>query len=102
MKRSSEDDFPMDAVIRVVHSAPQVDDPDKVPEGHTAVPVEWVQDHSLSLGARGLLVEIMAHGGEWDIDPEGLAELKPAEDVETIRGYIAELEQAGYLEPSGE
>lgn len=90
---NEEDDFPWDAPIRVVRSTPQVD---------LGMPSEWAQDHSLSLGARGLLSEIMAHGGQWDIDAEGLAALKPAEDVDTIRGYVVELEQAGYLEPSGE
>lgn len=86
-----DDDFPWDAPIHVVRSTPQND-----------LPAEWAQDRTLSLGARGLLAEIMAHGGEWDIDAEGLAELRPTEDVDAIRGYIAELERAGYLDPSGD
>jgi hypothetical protein len=92
-----DDDFPWDAPIRVVNRLPIVDSPDQVPEGHTAVPVEWIQDYRLSLGARGLLVEILAHGGSWDIDAEGLAELHPSEGVDEIRGWIAELEEHGYL-----
>jgi hypothetical protein len=92
-----DEDFPWDAPIRVVNRLPVVDSPDQVPEGHTAVPIEWIQDYRLSLGARGLLVEILAHGGSWDIDAEGLAELHPSEDVDEIRGWIAELEEHGYL-----
>ncbi|MFM9635937.1 hypothetical protein [Streptomyces turgidiscabies] len=101
-----DDDFPWDAPIHVVHQMPIVDSLDQVPEGHTAVPVEWIQDERLSLGARGLLVEILAHGGEWDIDAEGIAALGPKgefhETADEIRVWIAELEEHGYLEPSGQ
>lgn len=99
-----DDDFPWDAPIHVVHRMPIVDSLDQVPEGHTAVPVEWIQDERLSLGARGLLVEILAHGGKWDIDAEGIAALGPQgeyqESPDEIRAWIAELEEHGYLEPS--
>ncbi len=66
------------------------------------MPVEWIQDYRLSLGARGLLVEILAHGGSWDIDAEGIAALGPRESAAEIRGWIVELEELGYLESPGE
>ena len=73
--------------IIVHHSGPQ------------PMPPEWAQDERLSYGARGLLGTIMAHGGEWDIDAEGIAALHPADSVEEVRGYIAELIREGYIDP---
>ncbi|NUS14080.1 MAG: hypothetical protein HOY69_22185 [Streptomyces sp.] len=77
----------MDEIIRVFRSAPEV------------MPPEWAQDQRLSYGARGLLGLIMTHGGEWDVDAEGIAALNPKDSVEEIRGYIAELVREGYIDP---
>ena len=77
----------MDEIIRVIRTTPPV------------MPVEWAQDERLSYGARGLLGLIMAHGGEWDIDAEGIAQLHPKDSVDEIRSYIAELVSEGYLDP---
>lgn len=77
----------MDEIIRVVRSGPEL------------MPPEWAQDERLSYGARGLLGLIMAHGGEWDIDAEGIAALNPKDSIEEVRGYIAELVREGYLDP---
>lgn len=97
---TDNDDFPWDAPIHVVRSLPIVERADQVPEGYTGIPVDWVHDWRLSIGARGLLIEIMGHGGKWDIDPEELAALSPdpEETPEMMRGFIAELEEYGYLE----
>lgn len=77
----------MDEIIRVIRSGPDV------------MPPEWAQDGRLSYGARGLLGTIMAHGGEWDIDAEGIAAMHPKDSVEEIEGYIAELVREGYIDP---
>ncbi|HMG65616.1 MAG TPA: hypothetical protein VK599_21945 [Streptosporangiaceae bacterium] len=97
------DDFPWDAPIRVINPHPTVDSADKVQPGHTAVPVEWMRDERLSMGARAILVETLAHGGNWDISPEELAKQSPdpEEDADMVRGWIAELEEYGYFEKSG-
>jgi hypothetical protein len=99
----TDDDFPWDAPIHVINPLPIVDSADKVPAGHTAVPVEWIRDERLSMGARALLVETLAHGGNWDISPEELARQSPdpEEDADMIRGWIAELEEYGYFEKPG-
>jgi len=77
----------MDEIIRVFRSGPEL------------MPPEWAQDERLSYGARGLLGEIMARGGEWDIDADSIAALHPDESAEEIRGYIAELVREGYIDP---
>ena len=77
----------MDEIIRVFRSGPE------------PIPAEWAQDERLSYGARGLLGLIMAHGGEWDIDTEGIAALNPKDSIEEIDGYISELVREGYIDP---
>ncbi len=95
------DDFPWDAPIVAVHSTPPVDENGLLPAGYSVMPVEWATDRRLSFGARGLLAVVLSHGGNWGATPEEMAEMGVKEDVEVIRGYVAELEREGYFGPEG-
>lgn len=65
----------------------------------TQVPNAWLRDINLSLGAKGLLAQLLSHTPGWEISQESLAKAnKTGKDA--IRTLIGELLSAGYLNRS--
>jgi len=66
-------------------------------DGHfTQIPNSWLRDTKISLGAKGLLAQMLSHVPGWRVTIQGLAD-QNACGKDRIRGYIRELEQFGYL-----
>lgn len=67
----------------------------------TQIPNDWLRDERLSLGAIGLLAQILSHAPGWEISLESLGR---ANNVgrDAIRTLINELMAAGYLSRSEE
>lgn len=69
-------------------------------EPTTHFPIELTQRANVSLSALGLLLELLAGDGDFDVEAAKEAELKrrpggiPPEDVDEL---LAELEAAGYV-----
>jgi hypothetical protein len=65
----------------------------------TQVPNAWLRDPNLSLGAKGLLAQLLSHAPGWEVSQESLARAnKTGKDA--IRTIIGELLSAGYLNRS--
>lgn len=65
----------------------------------TQVPNAWLRDPNLSLGAKGLLAQLLSHTPGWAISQDSLARAnKTGKDA--IRTLIGELLSAGYLNRS--
>jgi hypothetical protein len=65
----------------------------------TQVPNAWLRDPNLSLGAKGLLAQLLSHAPGWQVSQESLAKAnKTGKDA--IRTLIGELLSAGYLDRS--
>lgn len=70
-------------------------------EPTTYFPNELIQQSGVSLAALGLLLEILATNGDWDVESARAAELKRRatgcmpEDIDELLG---ELEEARYVE----
>lgn len=65
----------------------------------TQVPNAWLRDPNLSLGAKGLLAQLLSHAPGWQVSQESLAKAnKTGKDA--IRTLIGELLSAGYLNRS--
>lgn len=62
----------------------------------TQVPNAWLRDQRISLGAKGLIAQLLSHRPGWTITVHGLAEQNGC-GKDKLRGYIRELESAGYL-----
>jgi len=66
----------------------------------TYIPNDLIQNAPLSLGAVGLLSELLAAAGDWSIEDARAAELErratglPPEDIDEL---LAELDAAGYV-----
>lgn len=65
----------------------------------TQVPNSWLRDPSVSLGAKGLLAQLMSHTPGWSVSIQSLA-LQNNCGRDRIRTYIQELQGAGYLHRS--
>lgn len=74
-------------------------DPEVAHAAETAI----LDDESLSNAARGLLLRILRHAPEWEINAEGISALAKesrenrGESVGAVRACFRELEQRGYL-----
>jgi hypothetical protein len=65
----------------------------------TQVPNAWLRDTNLSLGAKGLLAQILSHKEGWEISQQSLADANRI-GKDAIRTLIRELLSAGYLNRS--
>jgi hypothetical protein len=62
----------------------------------TQVPNSWLRDSRLSLGAIGLLGQLLSHRPGWSVSLESLAHSNNC-GRDRIRTYVGELSEAGYL-----
>lgn len=62
----------------------------------TQIPNTWLRDKSISLGAKGLLAQLMSHSPGWQISQQSLGEANGV-GKDAIRTIINELLNAGYL-----
>lgn len=67
----------------------------------TQIPNDWLRDKNISLGAKGLLAQLLSHSPGWRISQESLARDNGI-GRDAIRTLINELLQAGYLMRSEE
>jgi len=65
----------------------------------TQIPNAWLRDPNLSLGAKGLISQLLSHAPGWEISQQSLAEANRT-GKDAIRTLIRELLQAGYLNRS--
>lgn len=65
----------------------------------TQVPNTWLRDSRISLGAKGLIAQLVSHREGWGITIQNLADQNGC-GKDRIRGYIRELEEFGYLQRS--
>jgi hypothetical protein len=63
---------------------------------YTQVPNSWLRDPRISLGAKGLIAQLMSHTQGWTVTIQGLAKQNGC-GKDRIRTYIRELVEAGYL-----
>lgn len=68
-------------------------------ENFTQVPNAWLRDTRLSLGARGLLGQLLSHRPGWSVSIDRLASANGC-GRDRIRSYIRELLDVGYLSRS--
>jgi len=62
----------------------------------TQIPNDWLRDSRISLGAKGLLAQLLSHAPGWRISQENLAHANGV-GRDAIRTLINELLEAGYL-----
>jgi biotin operon repressor len=62
----------------------------------TQIPNDWLRDPRISLGAKGLLAQLLSHAPGWRISQENLA-FANGVGRDAIRTLINELLEAGYL-----
>jgi biotin operon repressor len=62
----------------------------------TQIPNDWLRDKTISLGAKGLLAQLLSHAPGWRISQESLARDNGI-GRDAIRTLINELLNAGYL-----
>lgn len=62
----------------------------------TQIPNDWIRDQRISLGAKGLLAQLLSHAPGWRISQESLATANGV-GRDAIRTLINELLEAGYL-----
>jgi len=62
----------------------------------TQIPNDWLRDKKISLGAKGLLAQLLSHAPGWRISQESLARDNGI-GRDAIRTLINELLEAGYL-----
>jgi biotin operon repressor len=67
----------------------------------TQIPNNWLRDKRLSLGAKGLLAQLLSHSPGWKISQESLGRDNGI-GRDAIRTLINELLEAGYLSRSEE
>jgi hypothetical protein len=65
----------------------------------TQVPNAWLRDPNLSLGAKGLLAQLLSHAPGWEVSQQSLADANRI-GKDAIRTLIRELLGAGYLDRS--
>ena len=65
----------------------------------TQVPNAWLRDPNLSLGAKGLLAQLLSHAPGWEVSQESLAKANRT-GKDAMRTLIGELLSAGYLNRS--
>ena len=65
----------------------------------TQIPNAWLRDPNLSLGAKGLLAQLLSHSPGWEVSQESLAKANRM-GKDAIRKLIGELLGAGYLNRS--
>lgn len=63
------------------------------------IPNSWLRDERISLGAKGLISQLLSHRPGWGITVHGLATQNGC-GKDKIRTLIRELESAGYLKRS--
>jgi hypothetical protein len=75
--------------------------PAEVPEGYTGIPNALMRDSRLTLGGKGLLWELIARKGEFDIEAAKAAEMErrkqPDYVPEDLDELLAELVEVGYI-----
>jgi biotin operon repressor len=62
----------------------------------TQIPNDWLRDKKISLGAKGLIAQLLSHSPGWRISQESLARDNGV-GRDAIRTLINELLEAGYL-----
>ena len=67
----------------------------------TQIPNSWLRDSKISLGAKGLLAQLLSHAPGWQVSQEALA-FANGIGRDAIRTLINELVEAGYLSRSEE
>ena len=67
----------------------------------TQIPNDWLRDKRISLGAKGLLAQLLSHAPGWSISQESLGRDNGV-GRDAIRTLINELLEAGYLMRSEE
>ena len=67
----------------------------------TQIPNAWLRDPNISLGAKGLLAQLLSHSPGWTISQESLGAANRI-GKDAIRTLIGELLSAGYLNRSTE
>lgn len=67
----------------------------------TQIPNSWLRDSKISLGAKGLLAQLLSHAPGWKVSQESLA-FANGIGRDAIRTLINELVEAGYLSKSEE
>lgn len=67
----------------------------------TQIPNDWLRDKTISLGAKGLLAQLLSHAPGWSISQESLGRDNGI-GRDAIRTLINELLDAGYLTRSEE
>jgi hypothetical protein len=67
----------------------------------TQVPNAWLRDPKISLGAKGLIAQLMSHSPGWTVTIQNLAKQNGC-GKDRIRTYIRELVEAGYLSRSSQ
>jgi biotin operon repressor len=67
----------------------------------TQIPNDWLRDKRISLGAKGLLAQLLSHSPGWRISQESLGRDNGV-GRDAIRTLINELLEAGYLMRSEE
>jgi biotin operon repressor len=65
----------------------------------TQIPNAWLRDSKISLGAKGLLAQLLSHAPGWKVSQENLAHANGI-GRDAIRTLINELLEAGYLSRS--
>ena len=65
----------------------------------TQIPNDWLRDSRISLGAKGLLAQLLSHAPGWRISQESLGHSNGV-GRDAIRTLINELLEAGYLSRS--
>jgi hypothetical protein len=65
----------------------------------TQIPNSWLRDPSISLGAKGLLAQLLSHSPGWKVSQESLA-FANGIGRDATRTLINELVEAGYLSKS--
>jgi hypothetical protein len=65
----------------------------------TQVPNDWLRDPNLSLGAKGLIAQLLSHAPGWEVSQDSLARANRI-GKHAIRRFIGELVDGGYLNRS--
>ena len=65
-------------------------------DNYTQIPNAWLRDKRLSLGARGLLAQLLSHRPGWSVSQDRLAAANNC-GRDKVRRHIQELMAAGYL-----
>lgn len=98
--------LPKGVFMRIALHAPCFEgvDPEEVMEGYTGVPRAVMDDPRLSLSSLGLLLELIAREGDFDVEAAKLAEAERRAGgalPESVDDLLGELVKAGYISLPG-